>query len=155
MNIDHEQFAKIFQAAYAGAPDAKLTPAEAELVIAIAQLAVAADRVEDPDEQALFTSLSQKVYKQARVETTPPSLGPVDDEEQRMEHLQSHAAQLKSSPGAAALAFAVAYVLTIADLDLAPEEGELLEVLGEALGLDVEKADDLVAIVGEAITPSE
>lgn len=154
MNIDAAQFSKIVQASYAGAPDAKLTPAQAELVIAIAQLAVAADRVEDPDEQALFGSLAEKVYGEAKLKTTAPTLGPVDDEEQRIEHLQSHAAQLRGTP-AAALAYSVAYVLTIADLDLAPEEGELLELLGEALGLNDEQADDLIATISEAITPEE
>jgi tellurite resistance protein len=154
MNIDAEQYAKIVQASFADTPDAKLTPAHAELVIAIAQLAVAADRVEDPDEQALFASLAQHVYGQAKLKTSPPTLGPVEDEEQRIEHLQSHAAQLRGTP-AAALAYSIAYVLTIADLDLAPEEGELLDLLVEALGLDPERADDLTATVAEAITPAD
>lgn len=154
MNIDAAQFAKIVQAAFADAPDTELTPAHAELVIAIAQLAVAADRVEDPDEQALFDALADHVYALASLKTSAPTLAPVDDDEQRVEHLQSHAAQLRGTPGAA-LAYCVAYALTIADLDLAPEEGDLLELLGEALGLSPERADDLAAAVGAAVTPAE
>lgn len=154
MNIDAEQYAKIVQAAFADAPDTTLTPAQAELVIAIAQLAVAADRVEDPDEQALFAALAEHVYAHAKLKTTAPTLGPVDDEEQRIEHLQSHAAQLRGTP-AAALAYSIAYVLTIADLDLAPEEGELLDLLVEALGINPERGDDLTAAVAEAITPTD
>jgi tellurite resistance protein len=154
MNIDASQFAKIVHAAFAGAPDAKLTPAQAELVIAIAQLAVAADRVEDPDEQALFGALADRVYGLANLATSAPTLAPVDDGDERIELLQTHAAQLRGTPGAA-LAYCVAYATTIADLDLAPEEGDLLDLLGEALGLTPERADDLAAAVGAAITPDE
>jgi hypothetical protein len=94
------------------------------------------------------------VYKHANVSTSPPTLAPVEDDEQRIDHLRSHAAQLKGRPSAA-LAFAVAYVLVISDMELAPEEGVLLETLREALGLDEDRASDLSALVGAALTPAE
>ncbi len=167
MQIDAAQFTKMMYAiyerfepgkaevGYRDTPDrGKLTAPEAELVIAIAQLAVAADRVEDPDEQALFHQLAGHLYQHANVSTTPPSLGPIEDAERRVDHLRSHAAQLQGKPSAA-LAYSVAYILAISDMDLAPEEGEMLEILREALGLDEEKAEDLLPIVAELITPPE
>jgi len=183
MQIDAAQFTKIMYAVYerfepkaepapAPAPDdkevgyrensyvepppapSKLSPADAELVVAIMQLAVAADRVEDPDESALFDQLAGHIYHHANVNTTPPHLGPVEDAERRLDHLRSHAAQLQGK-ASAALAYAVAYILAISDMDLDPDESEMLGVLCEALGLDGEKADDLLPIVSELITPPE
>lgn len=172
MQIDAAQFTKIMYAVYerfeppspetkaeAGYREnakerSKLTAPEAELVVAIAQLAVAADRVEDPDERALFEQLAGHIYVHANVATTPPSLGPVEDAEQRIDHLKSHAAQLKGK-ASAALAYAVAYILAISDMDLDPDEGLMLEILREALGLDEEKADDLLPVVSEFLTPPE
>ena len=167
MQIDAAQFTKMMYAiyerfepgkaevGYRDTPDrGKLTAAEAELVIAIAQLAVAADRVEDPDEKALFHQLAGHIYEHASVSTTPPSLGPVEDAERRLDHLRSHAAQLKGKPSAA-LAYSVAYILAISDMDLDPDEGLMLEILREALALDEAKADELLPVVSELITPPE
>ena len=157
MNIDASQYQKIVEAAFGAPADNsahELAPAEAELIVAIAQLAVAADRVDDPDERALFETICGLLYKHANVETTAPTLAPLDDDEQRIDHMKSHAAQLVGKP-AAGLAFAVAYVLVIADMQLAPEEGALLEALREALGIDEARAEDLSGAVGEAITPPE
>ncbi len=132
----------------------KLSPADAEVIVAIMQLAVAADRVEDPDERALFDQLAGHIYHHANVKTTPPHLGPVEDAERRIDHLRSHAAQLHGK-ASAALAYAVSYILAISDMDLDPDESEMLGVLCEALGLDGEKADDLLPVVSELITPPE
>lgn len=160
MKIDAAQFTKIMYAVYErfapkpAAEEGKLTAAEAELVVAIAQLAVAADRVEDPDEEALFDQLASHIYAHANVATEPPHLGPVEDPERRIDHLRSHAAQLHGK-ASAALAYAVAYILSVSDMDLDPEEGDMLDILREALGLDEEKADDLLPVVSELITPLE
>lgn len=181
MNIDARQYGKIVEAAFLGAgttepvvepvepkdgaayreagavrrevytPDA-LSPSDAELIIAIAQLAIAADRYDDPDEQRLFQDLAAHVYRHANVETTAPTLAPIADDEQRIEHLRSHAAQLAGKPSAS-LAFALAYALVISDMDIAPEEGVMLDTLREALGLDEDRANDLSSAVGMAITP--
>jgi hypothetical protein len=183
VNIDAKQYTRIVEAAFRGAgtvervaapveqtdgpayrepgtvleenytPDA-LSAGEAELVIAIAQLAVAADRVDDPDEQRLFQEIAAHVYRHANVETTPPTLAAIADDEQRIDHLRSHAAQLAGKP-AAHLAFALAYALVISDMDIAPEEGVMLDTLREALGLDEDRANDLSSAVGMAVTPDE
>jgi len=181
VNIGAEQYKKIVQAAFGGlgttepvvepveptegaayraagavrrevyTPEA-LPPQDAELIIAIAQLAIAADRVDDPDERRMFDELAAHIYRHANVSTSAPSLAPVDDDEQRIDHIRSHAAQLAGKPSAS-LAFAIAYALMIADMDLAPEEGTLLETLREALGLSEDRAEDLSAAVGMAVTP--
>ena len=150
MQVDRAQFQKIQEALGA----TTVTPAEAELLVAIAQLSVAADRVEDEDELALFDQIVAHVYGVARLDTTPPSLAPVDDEEQRREHLRSHAAQLAGKP-TAKLAYGIAYLLTIADMDVAFDEMETVDTLGEALGLSPEDCDDLASTVSEIITPAE
>lgn len=183
MNIGAEQYKKIVEAAFRGAgttepvvepveptdgaayrtpgavrhevytPDA-LPPGDAELIIAIAQLAMATDRVEDPDERRVFDELAAHVYRHANMSTTAPTLAPVDDDEQRVDHMRSHAAQLAGKPSAS-LAFALAYAMMISDMDLAPEEGTMLDTLREALGLDEDRAQDLSAAVGMAVTPDE
>ena len=157
MNIDVGHFAQIVQVATAGvAPEhqAPISPPEAELIVAIAQLAVAADRIQRGDERSLFDTLAHHVYAHAKLATTPPTYAPLDDDDQRIDHLRTHAAQLHGKP-AGALAYAIAYILTIADLDLAPAEGDFIEILREALALDEDKSDELIAAVSEIITPAE
>jgi hypothetical protein len=181
VNIDARQYLKIVEAAFLGSgtteavveaveptdgaayreagavrreaysPDA-LPPGEAELVIAIAQLAIAADRYDDPDEKRFFEEVAAHVYRHANVETTAPTLAAITDDEQRIEHLRSHAAQLAGKPSAS-LAFALAYALVISDMDIAPEEGVMLDTLREALGLSEDRANDLSSAVGMAVTP--
>jgi hypothetical protein len=155
MNIDRGLFQKILDAV--GVKE--LTPADAELVVSVALLAVAADRREDPDERALFDQLAEHVYATAKIVTTPPTLGYLakdDDEEaeQRLEQLRTNAMQLDRRP-AGALSYALAYILTIADCDVAHDEMESVDVLRDALGLDEDTADDLVATVSEIITPMD
>ena len=152
MKIDAQQYQSIVTAAF-GQPG-ELAAGDAELIIAIAQLAVAADRVDDPEERALFQALATHVYRHANLSTEAPDLGPIDDEDQRQDQLQSNAAQLAGKP-AAALAYAVAYVLVISDLELAPEEDALLDTLQKSLGLTEDRVDELAAVVSEAITPME
>ncbi|CAN5890308.1 hypothetical protein BH11MYX3_BH11MYX3_14740 [soil metagenome] len=153
MNIDAAQYQQIAAIVYEG-KDTGPSPAEAELVISLCQLAVAADAVEDADEAALFDSIAVQVYAHAKVATTPPTFQPIDDDEQRLDLIKSSAAQLAGTPSAA-LAYALAYILAISDLDLAPEEGELLDDLVDALGIDPDRADDLIVAVTEILTPAE
>jgi hypothetical protein len=171
VNIGADQYKKIVEAAFAGAKpatedaaggfayrdgytDRPLSAADAELVIAIGQLAVDADRVDDPDERKLFDSIAGHIYNHANLATAVPMLVPVDDAELRLDHLQSHAAQLKGKP-AAGIAFAIAYALVISDLLVTPEESALLEALREALGLDEDRAEELTSMIAVALTPEE
>ena len=153
MNIDAAQYKQIASAVYDG-KDGAPTPAEAELVVAICQLAVAADDVADPDEAVLFETIAAHVYAHANVVTTAPTFQPLDDPEQRRDLIKSHAAQLAGKPSAS-LAYALAYILAIADLDLAPEESEFIEDLGDTLGIDPDRADELIVSITDIITPDE
>ena len=154
MNIDAAQYKQIASAVYDDGKDGAPTPAEAELVIAICQLAVAADDVADPDEAVLFETIAAHVYAHANVVTTAATFQPLDDPEQRRELIKSHAAQLAGKPSAS-LAYVLAYILAIADLDLAPEESEFIEDLGDALGIDPDRADELIVSITDIITPDE
>ncbi len=153
MNIDAAQYQQIAAIVYEG-KEGGPTPAEAELVVSICQLAVAADAVEDADEAALFESIAVHVYAHAKLATTPPTYHPLEDDEQRGDLIKSSAAQLAGTKSAS-LAYALAYILAISDLDLAPEEGELLDDLVDALGIDPDRADELIVAVTEIITPDE
>jgi hypothetical protein len=154
VKIDAAQYQQIAKTVYEGQEAGGPTAAEAELVVAICQLAVAADDVEDAIEAELFDSIASHVYGHAKLATTPPTFHPLDDPEQRRDLIKSHAAQLAGKP-AAGLAYALAYILAISDLELAPEEGEFIEDLGDALELEPDRADDLIVTVTEIITPDE
>lgn len=154
MNIDAEQYKQIASIVYYDGKEGAPTPAEAELVVAICQLAVAADGVEDADEANLFESIAAQVYAHAGAATTPPTFQPLDDAEQRRDLVKSHAAQLAGKPSAS-LAYALAYILAISDLDLAPEEGDFIDELADALEIDPDKADELIVAITDVITPDE
>lgn len=131
-----------------------ITAAEAELIVALAQLAMAADAVDDPDEVAVFDAITARVYAIAQMATTPPSLAPLADASARLQLAETHAAQLRDTP-AAPLAYAVVFAITIADLDLDPAESDLLETLRDALGLDDDEADRISTVVATIATPKE
>ena len=153
MKIDAAQYQQIATIVYGG-PDGGPTPAEAELVVSLCQLAVQADEVEDTDEAALFQSIARNVYDHAKVDTTPPEFHPLADRDQRLDLIKSTAAQLAGKQSAG-LAYALSYILAVSDFDLAPEEGELLEDLADALEIDPDRADELIVATTEVITPPE
>ncbi|MCE9579149.1 MAG: hypothetical protein K8W52_38860 [Deltaproteobacteria bacterium] len=160
MQIDAEQFDRIVATVMSGRGgpyregEPAITASEAELIVAIAQLAMAADEVEDPDEAALFDAVVARVYATARLDTAPPTLAPLADGAARLELVQTHAAQLRGTP-AAALAYALAFAIVIADLELAPPESELLEALRTGLGLEEDAADEIATAVASIATPAE
>jgi hypothetical protein len=55
--------------------------------------------------------------------------------------------------GARELAFTLAYLMVVADFELGPTEGELLEELRDALLIEKARAADLAAEVSELVTP--
>jgi hypothetical protein len=128
---------------------AALAEADAATVVEIAQLAVDADGREDAEEIKNFFAMGKAIYGHAGLETsTPTFIG--DDEDD--EHLRNLAGKL-STPAAKELAYAVAFMMAISDIDLAPEEGALVDALRDALGLTEERADEIAATVSAAITP--
>lgn len=128
----------------------KLSAADAETIVAIAQLAVDADGSEDTAEIRLFFTLGKAVFKLAGLTDTPTPTFAVDEDDD--ERLRSLAGQL-SDRDARELAYAVAHVLTIIDIEISPAEDRFLVQLREALGLAPERAEELAQLAGAAITP--
>jgi hypothetical protein len=74
------------------------------------------------------------------------------DAEERNAQIVSLASRLMS-PQSRELAFVVAYLLIVSDLELGPLELELLEALRQALCIDGSRATDLLAEASELVTP--
>src|SRR5258706_6005312 len=135
--IDPARFEALATALGAGT----LSPADATAIVGVARLAVDADRSEDSDELDLYDLLAERVCKLAGIaadavqdaEDKQPRGD--DDREQR---LLARADQMKTAP-VRELGYAVAYVLTIADLDIAPAEDKFLAKLQEALAISDER----------------
>jgi len=129
-----------------------LSEADADVVVAIAQLTVDADGREDAEEIKKFFAVGKAILGHAgRPDAPTPTFADHDDDDER---LRSLAGQL-STPAAKELAYAVAFMMAIADVDLAPEEAALVEALRDALGITEDRADDIAAQVSAAITPPE
>ena len=123
---------------------------DAETILEIAQLAVDADGREDPDEIATFFALGKHVFALAGVAELPtPTFAPDEDDR---EHLTAVAQRL-TGPAARELAYTAAYVLTILDVAVAPEEDAFIEDLRVALGLTEARARELAAAIGNTIAP--
>jgi tellurite resistance protein len=127
-----------------------LSEADAETVVAIAQLTVDVDGREDAEEISKFFAMGKAIFSHAGFENSPTPTFAGDEEDD--ERLRALAGQL-STPAAKELAYAVAYMMAVADTDLAPEEGALVDALRETLGLTEDRADEIAASVSAAITP--
>jgi hypothetical protein len=128
-----------------------LPAADAETILGLCQLAVDADGREDPDEIAMFFAFGAALYELAGIAGTPTPTFASDLEDDH--RLQELASQLHE-PASRELAYAIAYVLTVADVDVAVEESEFIEKLRSALDLDSDRADELASEIAAAITPS-
>jgi hypothetical protein len=144
--MSEQSYTEILKAVH---PD-KLSPEDAETIMEIAQLVVDADGREDPDEIAMFFAVGKAVYALAGVTDAPTPTFATDEEDDA--RLTSLAAKLVTK-ASGELAYAVAYLLTVADVELAPAESALVESLRIALALDEERAAEIAATIGAAITP--
>ena len=130
-------------------PD-KLSPEDAETIMEIAQLVVDADGQEDQDEIQSFFAIGKTVYAMAGLAETPtPTFASDLEDDERITAL----AQELATPAAKELAYCVAYLLAVSDIALAPEEDAYVENLRVALGMTEDRADELAAQMGAAITP--
>jgi len=129
----------------------RLATEDAAALVGIAYLALDADDREDPDEIAVVDEIAQQLCALANVEVAAPGVRATDDYE-RLEQIRKLGAQLSGTP-ARELAYALAYAVSISDLDLAPAETELLADLAVALGIPDDRAAELAAMVAESVTP--
>jgi hypothetical protein len=148
MTIDAAQLRTALQNVHPGT----LSAGDAETVVALAQMSVDADGQEDADEIRMFFALGKAVYELAGLKETPTPTFAVDEDDD--ERIHGLAAKL-SSAASKELAYAVSHLLTVVDVQIAPEEEAFLENLRTALGIDDDRADDLAAQLGAAITPAD
>jgi hypothetical protein len=149
--IDDEKFQQIFDVTLG---TQQLGPAEARTVLRLARLAAEIDLDDDPAEQALLRSLSVRLCTATGValdDLPRPFPIPTDGEERAMQI----AALVRWLPttGARDLAFALAYLLIVSDLELAPVEDALLAQLQRALTIPAERAGRLIDAIARIVTP--
>src|SRR5262249_7440662 len=133
-----------------------LGPAEVRTVLQLAQLAAAIDLEEDPAEQSLLRSLTTRLCAATGVPPdSVPLLSPIPtDDEERAAQIAALVLRLPTT-GARDLAFALAYLMIVSDLELAPVEDALMQQLQRALTIPPERASDLVDAIARIVTPGE
>jgi hypothetical protein len=148
MTIDATQLQAALRKVHPGA----LSKADAETIVELAQMSVDADGQEDADEIKMFFTVGKAVFALAGLTETPsPSFDADEDMEERVESLCGSLATKEARE----LAYSVAHVLTVIDVQIAPEEDAFLENLRGALGLGDDRADELAADISAAITPAD
>lgn len=146
--VDQTRLRRIFESLL---PGARLDRAQAATLLQIAQVAAGIDRRDEAEERQMLHAMAQQVgLKPAELRPIPP----LPDAESRAAWLTALARDLKT-PGARELAFALAFLMSVADLELAPVETESLEELQRALGVDHRRATDLVVFLTEVVAADE
>ena len=132
-------------------PERALDITQATMILQIAQLAAGVDLHEDPAEQATLQAIAQHVFSivGVRADDVQP-IPPVPDEDARSVWLGAIAAQLESR-GARELAYALAFLVSVSDLELTPVETAALEEFQHALGLDHRRATDLIILLSDIV----
>jgi len=135
-------------------PGAVPSPVEARTILQIAQLAAGVDLDDDAAERGLLGTLTLHMCRVAKIPiSTVPVLSPLPDgDEERNAQIASLAGRLGAT-GARELAFILAYLLIVVDLEMAPVETELLEGLRRAFSIDSRRAAELLAQAAELVTP--
>lgn len=136
-------------------PRASLGRTEAMSVVQFIQLAAGLEHEDAPAEHAMMQTIAQQVGSLAGLE--PGDLLPipyVDDERTRSHWLGSLAALL-TTPGARELTYVLAFIVTVADLELTALERAALDEFQRALALDDRRATDLVVFVTDVVGVEE
>jgi uncharacterized tellurite resistance protein B-like protein len=138
---------------YRDAP-AAISGEEAAAIVAIGELVVAVDGQADRDEVTMLDSIASEVYALAGVAGSADSVqaGPIAAD--LADQLHTIAGPLRRQPSAK-LAFVAAYLIAVVDLQLAPEESNLLELLHDALELDRGEADEIARQASEIFTEGD
>lgn len=118
---------------------------DARAILGICALVSGADDKSDLDEDSVLGEIA------GHLGPSVPNVYAGDDLE-RLEKIREIGAQLTST-GTRELAYALAYAVAIADLELAPAESEFLADLAVALGVSDGRADELAALCAQAVTP--
>jgi hypothetical protein len=127
-----------------------VSPADAEVIVELAQLAVDSDGQEEAEEIKTFFALGKAVFGMADLGNTPtPTFMGGDEDYERMREL---AGKLGTTHGKE-LAFACAHILSISDVEIAPAEDEFIGALRDALAITEERGDEIAAQLNAAVTP--
>jgi hypothetical protein len=130
------------------------SPSETRAILQIAQLAAGVDLSDDAAEHGLLGALTYRLCTLAEIPiSSVPVLSPLPIDAEERNALISSLASRVVTTGGRELAFIVAYLLTVSDLELAPVESELLEGLRRALWIRRERANELLADASELVTP--
>lgn len=140
-------------------PSARLSVSDVEVIGQLAFLAAEIDLDEDVDELHVLVALNRGLW---RIVGRPPALitpiSPVPiDREERARAINELVPRL-TTVDARELAYVVAYLVIVIDLELAPVEGDLLGELEAALELEPGRAEQLAlagATMLTALDPAE
>lgn len=132
----------------------QLGPLEVRTVLQIAQLAGDVDLDDDPAELTLLRSLTTRLCTATGIVLDRfPLLSPIPtDDEERAWQIAALVRQLPAT-GARDLAFALAYLMIVSDLELAPVEDALLQQLQRALTIPPGRASGLIEGIAQIVTP--
>ena len=149
--IDDAKFQQILDVTLGGQP---ITPPELCTLLQVIQLAAEVDLDEDPAELTLLRSLTERLCTATGIALDRfPLLSPIPtDDEERAAQLAVLVPRLPTT-GTRDLAFALAYLMIVADLELAPVEDALLHQLRRALTIPPERASRLLTTIGRIVTP--
>jgi hypothetical protein len=149
--IDDAKFQQILDVTMGVQP---IRPAELQTLLLVVQLAAEIDLDEDPAELTLLRTLTDRLCATTGIALDRfPLLSPIPtDDEERAAQLAALAQRLPTT-GTRDLAFALAYLMIVADLELAPIEDALLRQLQRALTIPPERASRLLDAVGRIVTP--
>jgi hypothetical protein len=149
--IDDEKFQQILDVTLG---TQQLGPAEARTVLQLARLAAEIDLDDDPAEQALLRSLTVRLCTATGValDDLPHRFPVPTDDEERTVQIDALVQRLPPT-GARDLAFALAYLLIVSDLEIAPIEDALLGQLQRALTIPPERRSRLIDAVARIVTP--
>lgn len=148
--IDDAKLHDIVTATRGGVPRG----AEIQAIIEAAQVAAAVEPDETGEESTLVRGLIAQLCAIADLDPMlirPLSRVPTDAEE-RAAYLSGLRGRLPSD-GARELAFVLAYLVVVADYELAPVETDLLEAMQRELAISSERAAALVASAAALVTP--
>jgi hypothetical protein len=145
-------------------PAGAIAPSDAEAILEIGYLSIAADGELRDEELASYRALAAELIARAKgatprrgAELTDPALDALlrrfaarSDASSPEERVRALAEKLTGEP-ARSLAYKIAFGLALCDFDAGREESDFDDLLVEALGLTEQQAEDLAAEVYTAV----
>jgi hypothetical protein len=131
-----------------------LDRAQALAIVEIAQLAAGAEPDEDPQEHTILQAAVQHICSLAGLELDEVMAIAQIPDAARHARFDTLGRQL-ATPGTRELAYAVAFLVSVSDLELSPTESSDLEELQRVLHVDHRRATDLAVFIAEAVAAED